>query len=92
MSKCFLVETLPPSLRFKARAFVVRAGLCSVCLIISPGDVSLNPGIHPSDDWSSEGCGFDPCLGLRNHFLSIKLEDCSSTLTYPSSHISQTSN
>ena len=29
---------------------------------------------------SSEGCGFDPRLGLRNKFLSIELEDCSSTL------------
>ena len=40
---------------------------------------------------SSEGCGFDPRLGLRNHFLSIKLEDRSSNLIYPSSHVSQTS-
>ena len=30
--------------------------------------------------WSSEGCGFDPRLGLRDHFLSIALEDRSSTL------------
>ena len=29
---------------------------------------------------SSEGCEFDPCLGLRNNFLSIDLEDHSSTL------------
>ena len=28
---------------------------------------------------SSEGCGFDPRLGLRYHFLSIELEDRSST-------------
>ena len=28
---------------------------------------------------SSEGCGFDPRLGLRNHFLSIELDDRSST-------------
>ena len=41
---------------------------------------------------SSEGCGFDPHLGVRNHFLSIELEDCSPTLIYPSSHVSQTSN
>ena len=27
----------------------------------------------------SEGSGFDPSLGLRNHFLSIELEDRSST-------------
>ena len=29
---------------------------------------------------SYEGCGFDPRLGLRNHFLSIELEDHLSTL------------
>ena len=40
----------------------------------------------------SEGCGFDPRLGLRNHFQSIELEDRSSTLIYPSSHVSQTLN
>ena len=33
-----------------------------------------------------------PCLGLRNHFLSIELDDRSSTSIYPSSHVSQTSN
>ena len=27
---------------------------------------------------SSVGCGFDPLLGLKNHFLSIELEDRSS--------------
>ena len=31
---------------------------------------------------SSEGCGFDPRLGLRNHFLSTELEDHSSVWTY----------
>ena len=31
---------------------------------------------------SSEGCGFDPRLGLRCHFLSIELEDRSSTDFY----------
>ena len=30
---------------------------------------------------SSEGCGFDPRLGLRNHFLSTELEDHSSIVT-----------
>ena len=33
-----------------------------------------------ASNWSSEGCGFNPCLGLINHFLSIELEDRSSTL------------
>ena len=33
---------------------------------------------QPSDD-RLEGCGFDPRLELRNHCLSIKLEDHSST-------------
>ena len=41
---------------------------------------------------SSEGWGFDPRLGLRNHFLRIELEDRLSTLIYPSSHVSQTLN
>ena len=31
---------------------------------------------------SSECCGFDPCLGLRNHFLSIELDDRLSLLSY----------
>ena len=33
---------------------------------------------------------FNPHLGLRNHFLSIELEDHSSTLIYPSFHVLQT--
>ena len=40
-----------------------------------------------ASNWSSEGCGFDPRLGLRNHFLSIELEDRSSASIYPSSYI-----
>ena len=31
---------------------------------------------------SSEGCGLDPRLGLRNRFLSIELDDRSSLLSY----------
>ena len=36
-------------------------------------------------DRSSEGYGFDPRLGLRNHYLSIELEDRSSTSLFMSS-------
>ena len=52
----------------------------------------LHVTIVRASNRSSEGCGFDPHLGLRNHFLSIELEDHSSTIIYPSSHVSLTSN
>ena len=42
--------------------------------------MSLGSSVVRTSNWSSEGCGFDPRLGLRNHFLSIELEDRSSTL------------
>ena len=41
--------------------------------------LSLGTSMVRASHRSSEGCGFNPCLGLRNHFLSIELEDCSST-------------
>ena len=42
--------------------------------------LSLGSSMVRPSNWSSEGCGFDPCLGLRNHFLKIELEDRLSTL------------
>ena len=42
---------------------------------------------QPSDDRLDALTGFDPRLGLRNHFLSIEFEDRSSTSIYPSSHV-----
>ena len=42
--------------------------------------LSLGSSMVRASNRSSEGCGFDPRLGLRYHFLSIELEDRSSTL------------
>ena len=41
---------------------------------------SLGSSMVRASQRSSKGCGFDPRLGHRNHFLSIELEDRSSTL------------
>ena len=42
--------------------------------------LSLGSSMVRASYRSSEGCGFDPRLGLRNHYLSIELEDRSSTI------------
>ena len=40
--------------------------------------LSLGSSMIRASHRSSEGCGFDARLGLRNHFLSIELDDLSS--------------
>ena len=42
--------------------------------------LSLRSSMVRASHRSSEGCGFDHRLELRNHFLSIKLEDRSSII------------
>ena len=37
--------------------------------------LSLGSSLVRVSHWSSEGCGFDPRLGLRNHFLRMKQLD-----------------
>ena len=59
--------------------------LCFICTLAH--HLSLSSSMVRASHRSSESCGFDPRLGLRNHFLSIELEDRSSTLIYPSSHV-----
>ena len=44
--------------------------------------LSLGSSMVRASDRSSEGCGFDPRLGLRNHFLSIELDGLSSLLWF----------
>ena len=44
--------------------------------------LSLGSSMVRASHRSSEGCGFDPHLGLGNHFLSIELDDLSSLSCY----------
>ena len=43
--------------------------------------LGLGSSMVRASHWSTEGCGFDPHLWLRNHFLRIELDDLSSLLT-----------
>ena len=59
---------------------VVRQCLRNMRACTLAHHLSLRSSMVRASYRSSEGCGFDPRLGLRNHFLSIELEDRSSTL------------
>ena len=44
--------------------------------------LSFNSSMVRASHRLSECCGFDPRLGLRDHFLSIELDDLSFLLRY----------
>ena len=67
--------------------------ICRTCTLAH--HLSLGSSIVRASQRSSEGCGFDPHLGLRNRFMRTELGELSSIIlrylqapTFPK-HISQ---